>query len=322
MTEAARQLDEPASTAGHDRHTDVDAVSEAVQCSFAHCRDVAKSRAKNFFYGMKLTPEPKRSAMYTVYAFMRACDDLADEAEGDPDAHLARIARFRGQMDALIAGRLPSDLDDDLRPIAPAFAHVMATYPIRPADLHAMLDGQCDDLTRTRCATFDELYDYCYKVASTVGLVCVSVWGYEGGDDTLKLAEQRGVALQLTNIVRDVVEDAERGRCYLPTDELAECEYTPDEFLQCVTAGSADERFDRFIARQIERAYSYYDQSQDLESRLDPSCRPTCWAIMAIYRRLLDRIARDPRQVLHGRVRLSGLHKSWIGLRALARRRN
>jgi phytoene synthase len=149
-----------------------------------------------------------------------------------------------------------------------------------------------------------------------VGLVCVSVWGYDGGDATLKLAEQRGVALQLTNILRDVVEDAKRGRVYLPDDELAAHGFDHESFIDAMRRGDGDERFDRLMRFQIDRARSFYDASSPLEGFLPADCRPTCWAIMAVYRRLLEKIAADPRRVLHERVRLRKAQKVAVVLRA------
>ena len=165
-------------------------VPEAVAASFAYCEHVTETRARNFYYGLKLTPEPKRSAIYTIYAFMRACDDLVDEAldeaasmrdalpashataqPGDVSEALARIESFRATMEQVLAAAPGDPLPDG--PIWPAFAHVMRTYPVDPKHLHAMLDGQRCDLEQHRYETFEELYDYCYKVASVVGLVCI-----------------------------------------------------------------------------------------------------------------------------------------------------
>jgi len=300
--------------------------------SFGHCHRVARERARNFYYGLKLTPEPKRSAVYAIYAFMRYCDDLADGDEQDLPADLlagidvtnvgddeasqrrVRIEAFRAAMQRVIDA--PHDAPLPQGPVWPAFAHVMRTYPIDPAHLHGMLDGQLQDLERFDYANFDELYAYCFRVASTVGLVCVAVWGHDGDASVAKLAEQRGIAFQLTNILRDLAEDAERGRCYLPAEDFERFGYDAQRLGQ----GVADEAFDRFMAFQIDRARSYYEQSKALESHLDARCRSTCWAMCRIYSGLLERIAADPRRVLRQRVRLSGMQKAGLAAAATWRR--
>lgn len=299
------------------------ALDAQVMRSFAYCHRVTRARARNFYYGLKLTPEPRRSAGYAIYAFMRACDDLVDQPVECPDSApaadvgLARIEQFRRQMLDVLDGRtLPGD------PMWPAFRYVARTYALAPDHLHAMLDGQRCDLIQTRYQTFSELYDYCYKVASVVGLVCVRIWGAPTDPAVLKMAEQRGIALQLTNILRDLVEDAQRDRVYLPADELARHGYaSPEEFRAAMLARQADERFDRLMRFQLDRARSYYELSAGLDAHLDAACRPTSWALMRIYRGLFDKIAASPRSVLTRRVRLSALQKVAIGLRATWRKR-
>jgi len=308
-------------------------MDKPVQRSLRHCRAVARKQARNFYHGMRLTPEPKRSAIYTVYAFMRACDDLVDgdtldeqsRATDNTAAASERLKSFRAQMDQALAATGLEDLPDG--PVWPAFRYVMGAYPVDPAHLRAMLDGQRMDLSQTRYATFDELYGYCYNVASTVGLVCVSVWGTvtpemnaessEGAEGVVhatatKLAEYRGIALQLTNILRDVREDAQRGRVYLPGQDLEKFGVTHEELADPHALDALGQRFDRLMRFQIERARSYYAMSATLERHIEPRCRPTCWAIMQIYRQLLERIAQRPRRVLADRVRLSKPQKLLI----------
>ncbi len=296
------------------------------RASFAWCHDLTRRRARNFYYGLKLTPEPKRSAVFAVYAFMRACDDMADAVPGgadawrasvgrDRDAALARIERFRAEMDRVLAAR-----DDEPLPPAPfwpAFVHVVRRYGLPAEHLHAMLDGQRCDLLHTRYRTFDELYDYCYKVASVVGLVCVRIWGDDGDPSVRQLAEYRGVAMQLTNILRDVAEDARRDRIYLPQEDLERFGVSERRWLD----RRPDENYDRLMTYQIERARGYYDMSASLERHVSPDCRATSETMMRIYRGLLTRIADDPRRVLTRRVRLSSFRKLGIALSACLRNR-
>ncbi len=309
------------------------------------CADLTRAQAKNFYYGMMLTPQPKRGAMYAIYAWMRAVDDIADEP-GALDDKTRDLEAFRRQTHAVLredsADYAPL-FDGPYGAMWPAVGQTFRRYSIPQRYLDAMIDGQLLDQTKTRYATFDELYDYCFKVASVVGLICLEVWGYTGGEATRKLAEQRGIALQLTNIIRDLVEDARRDRIYFPQDEL-------------VKAGLDDQRFKAMLESPlapgsaggtpvkpriagganippvepgadglplgplIARARGYYDSSATLESFITPDCRPTCWAMMKIYEGLLRKIERKPLRVLTERVRLSKLEKMFIALRATWRR--
>lgn len=323
-----------------------------VSDSLRYCHRVTARRAKNFYYGLRLTPEPRRSALYAVYAFMRACDDLVDQeiesdtiaskqtlpsSNGSPKTRaaaiqngLARVEQFRAWMLGVLSSQAgdnawpdmkPPAIEPDLRPpigaFWPGFRYAVRAYDIPTSYLHAMLDGQRCDLVQTRYHTFNELYDYCYKVASVVGLTCIRVWGAGSTGQAQKMAEYRGIAFQLTNILRDVVEDAQRGRCYLPEDELDRFGVT----LQSITDKEASPAFDRFMRFQIERARGYYDMSNGLEVMLDKQCRSTAWALRSIYEGLLNRIAADPGAVLKKRVRLSTGAKVWIGLAATWRQR-
>jgi phytoene synthase len=293
----------------HDATATPAVLSASVRHSFAYCRKVTRQRAGNFYYGLRLTPEPKRSAVYAIYAFMRACDDLADDGDGPDRAR--HIEQFRETMAGVLDGQKQSD-----HSLWPAFRYVMRTYPIRLDYLHAMLDGQLADLTQHAYRSFDQLYDYCYHVASVVGLTCLAIWGHDGSPGALRKAELRGVALQLTNILRDLAEDAQRGRIYLPQDELDRFGYREAD----LRAGRANSAFDALMTFQIERARDFYDQSACLEQHIDPLCRPTCWALTRIYGRLLERIAANPRRVLRGRVRLSGWTKAGIAAQATWKR--
>lgn len=300
-----------------------DAAGVAPADSFAYCREITRQQAKNFYFGLKLTPEPRRSAGYAVYAFMRACDDLVDQpveshgfASGAANngALLARVEAFRARMIAVLSGHDDGSQGEAGGRFWPAFRDTVRTYGIDISLCHAMLDGQRADLVKTHYADFAELYDYCYKVASIVGLVCIRIWGAPLDAETDRLAEHRGVALQLTNILRDVVEDAQRGRVYLPADELARFGVTEDDLRHGRPSGP----FDRLMAFQIARARGYYELSRGLENRLDRDCRSTCRALTAIYRELLEKIAANPRAVLGGRVRLTHVQKAWIALRSCA----
>ncbi|MEO1237589.1 MAG: phytoene/squalene synthase family protein [Planctomycetota bacterium] len=290
--------------------------SPEVEASYAYCRRVARRAAGNFYRGMRLTPEPKRSALFAVYAWMRAADDTVDNPpESGPETvpgAACRLDAFAEATDRAIdpAAALP---DGELWP---AVRDTVTRYAIPREYLGEMLAGQRGDLGGVAMKDFGELYTYCYRVASVVGLTCVKVWGDDGDPSVAKLAEYRGVALQLTNVLRDVAEDARRGRVYLPADELTRFGLPPEAL-----RGDADEQaFVRLMRFQLERARSYYEMSATLERHLMPDCRATSWAIMRTYRVLLERIAERPARVLGGRVSLPLTRKLAVVAGAVAKR--
>ncbi|MDH3585022.1 MAG: squalene/phytoene synthase family protein, partial [Phycisphaerae bacterium] len=170
-----------------------ESTGQRLQVSQDHCRQVARTRAGSFYPGMRLVPGAKRSAMEALYAWMRTADDLAD-APGDAADKRRRLLEFQQETRRAIAAGAAPDVPEG--PIWPAVRHMMGSYGIDPAYLEQMIEGQLADLDPARYATFDQLYDYCYKVASVVGLCCIEIWGYEGGEPTRKLSEWRGIAFQ------------------------------------------------------------------------------------------------------------------------------
>lgn len=294
-----------AGVAGGDRR-----LAEA----YAACELVVREQAKNFYYGLRLTPEPKRSAMYAIYAWMREADDIADEDGPSLEERRSRLERFREETDAALDGRVASD-----RPVWIALADVAPRYRLVAKDFHDMLEGQLADLGdrdgSVRCATWDELRTVCYRVASTVGLVCIRVWGYSD-PRAIDFAIDRGIAFQLTNILRDIREDFGHRRTYLPQEELERFGVTVESLL----AWRDDQRCRAFMDHQIRRASELYRSSESLEQLISPECEPTLWALTQIYHRLLDRIARDPQRAIVGeRVRVPTWEKLWIGFRAKRR---
>ncbi|MEM6553765.1 MAG: phytoene/squalene synthase family protein [Planctomycetota bacterium] len=302
-------------SSGREALAEMDGVTSA---SVAYCRALTKASGTSFYWGMRIVPEPKRSAMMTVYAFMRACDDLADDDGGQTlAARFGALADFRQQMEGVLSGQR-LDGAGAFAEGWPALRWAVLRYAIEVGLLEAMLDGQRDDLQGQTYRDFDALRKYCYRVASTVGLVCLSIWGYRDGATTRKLAEDRGVAFQLTNILRDVAEDAERGRCYLPMDELERFGVEPmDLRAGAVLDAAKRDRVLRLLQFQVGRARSCFEMSAGLEARLESDSRATCLAMSGRYRRLLDRIAKDPMAVLKGRVRVGKWGKVSVGVKAL-----
>jgi phytoene synthase len=175
--------------------------------SFAYCRRTARSAARNFYYGFRLLPAEKRDALCALYTFMRGVDDISDEP-GDIAAKTRALAQCRAQMDRALAGEFDSD------PVWPAFREVMSRYQIPTRYLHDLISGAEMDLTVSRYETFDRLREYCYRVAGTVGLCCLHVFGFSD-PEAPELAETLGIAFQLTNILRDLRKDYQIGRIYL-----------------------------------------------------------------------------------------------------------
>ena len=271
------------------------------------CERVTRTRARNFWYGLRLTPEPQRSAMYAIYAWMREADDLADAAGIPDDERVRRIARFRQDTDAALAGR-PSGGRATWR----ALAWVAANHDLSPRDFHDMLDGQLGDVGVVRCETWDDLRGFCYRVASTVGLVCIRVWGYRD-PAAPALAVDRGIAFQLTNILRDYREDFDLGRVYLPAEDFRRMDLTPE----ALRAWSAPAQCAEFMRAQCDRADQFFRRSAPLDGMVTPSCLPTLWAMTEIYRGILARVQARPHSVVGTRrVRLPAWRKAWIAFRA------
>jgi phytoene synthase len=280
----------------------------AAAAALAHCRDVTRRCARNFYYGLKLSPEPQRSALYVIYTWMRRADDLVDASDDlPPDDIRSRLREFRAATDAALAGNLNSD-----DPLWIGLAATARQFQL-PADcFHAMLDGQDDDLNRKIYATFDELREYCFRVASTVGLLCIEIWGYTD-PRARDMAINRGIAFQLTNILRDFGEDFDASRIYIPTEDFERHGLSAAE----VRRWTQPDACQRFMMEQIDRCDGYYRKSAGLEDLITPSCRPTLWAMSSIYRGLLVKMRRNPaRVVAPSRLRLSSLHKGLIAFKA------
>jgi phytoene synthase len=273
--------------------------------SFAHCRRVAKTRARNFYYSFVLLSREQKDAMCAVYAFMRYADDIGDE--GDPPIEVRRkaLAEWRAALTQALAG----DVGDD--PILPAFQATVERYKIPHEYFFDLIDGVESDLEVQHYETFEQTYGYCYRVASVVGMTIIHIYGFED-ERALELAEKCGIGFQLTNILRDIPEDAGMGRVYLPAEDLARFGLTQAEL------GGEDqpERFAEFMAFEWERARSYYEEAAPLLGMVCPASRPALWAMMAIYYGILRRIQSQGYDVYATRPRLSALEKSWIVVRA------
>ena len=273
--------------------------------SYGWCRQVARKRARNFYYSFVLLMREQRDAMCAAYAFMRYCDDLSDE----PGANRAAVEQWRKALDEALAGRC------DAHPVLPAFHDTVTRYQIPPRYFHEMIDGVASDLEPHRFETFEQLYRYCYQVASTAGLATIHILGFES-PEALPLAEKCGIAFQLTNILRDIREDAARGRIYLPAEDLARFRVTQED----IRGGMRTPEFIDLMDFETDRARRYYKASQPLVSLVDRRSRASLTALIAIYSRLLDRIERSNYDVFARRISLPAWEKSWIVVRTLLHR--
>jgi len=280
--------------------------------SFQFCRQITRAAAKNFYYGLRLLPEPKRSAMFALYTYMRLVDDIADRDDGrTPEQRAAELDAWRAQTHAVLAGEVPSGTGGTAE-VWPAFADMAKRYQVPARLFDDAIAGQQRDLVPTRFDDFAQLHDYCYQVAGTVGVASIHIWGFEGAEETEALAVARGVALQLTNILRDLREDGGRGRIYLPREDLRQANVSEEDVL----ASRGGESFRSLMRSQIERAEYFYEKSRALEARVCADSRPTLIAMTEIYHRLLRAVAAEPEQVLHRRISLSAWSKLRIGWRA------
>jgi phytoene synthase len=239
---------------------------------------------------------------------MRCCDDISDGSDSFEDKR-RKLASWRAQLSAGANG------GSDVAPILPAFRDTMRKFSI-PADyFNWIIDGAEMDLSIDHYETFEDLYKYCFNVASAVGLVCLQIFGYKD-ERAKKPAEHCGIAFQLTNILRDIKEDAGLGRIYLPAEDLAKFHYSADELRR----GVVDERFKGLMAYEADRARQYYQQARSLLPLIDTSSRPALWAMMEIYGRLLQKIVQRGFDVFGSAIRLSPAEKAAIALRAFIMR--
>ncbi|GAA4148746.1 presqualene diphosphate synthase HpnD [Actinomadura keratinilytica] len=275
---------------------------------YRYCEQVVRSRARNFSYGIRLLPPPKRRALSAVYALARRIDDFGDDDAMPADKRLAALVATRKQI---------SDLDS--RPTDPVFvamADAARRYPIPLEAFAELVDGCEADVRGAAYETFDDLLAYCRRVAGTIGRLSLGVFGAADLRAAEPLADALGVALQLTNILRDVREDALRGRVYLPGEDLARFGCS----LQRDASGRFTDPPSRLVALmrfEAARASEWYDTGFRLIPMLDPRSGACASAMADIYRRLLARIAADPLAALHGRVSLPPWEKAVVALRSL-----
>lgn len=272
--------------------------------SYAYCERLARREAGNFYHAFRVLPAGQRRAMCALYAFLRVTDDLSDSGEPLP-VRQAALARWRTDFNLAQTG-------DYRHRLFPALHDALQTYKIPREYCEAALDGVCMDLDVQRYATFADLYAYCYRVASAVGLMCIHIWGFQE-ESAKKHAESAGIAFQLTNILRDLGEDAARGRFYLPREDLERFGCTEEMFCR----GTRDECFRALMQFEVARARQFYQAGWQLSRLLSPSGRAVFQVMMQTYQGLLDLIEARDYDVFSSRVSLSRWRKLGLAVQAL-----
>ncbi|MBZ5702850.1 MAG: phytoene/squalene synthase family protein [Acidobacteriia bacterium] len=277
----------------------------SVEESYAECHRVARAAHSNFYYAFYLLPRPKRDALAALYAFMRLVDDVADEGH-DLAAKQRGLARWRAALDAALVGDGPAG-----NAVLPALADTMRRYKIPARYLHDLISGAEMDLTVRTYPTFDRLREYCYRVAGTVGLTCVHVFGFRE-PRAVDLAEKLGLAFQLTNIIRDVHEDFALGRVYLPDEDLARYAVAPGDFARSEATLGVRE----LLRFEAARAWQCYEEGSQLLSLVDADSRGALWLLIRTYSALLTRIEAGDFAVFGERVRLAKTEKLYFAAMA------
>jgi phytoene synthase len=277
----------------------------SVEAALARCHEITRTEAKNFSYGIRLLPRPKRDAMSALYAFARRIDDIAD-SDRPPHDKLEGLAEVDRHIAALAAGVLP-DADD---PVLVGVHHAATAFPVPVAAFAEIVEGCRADSTGTVYRSADETERYCRLVAGSVGRLSLGVFGSTSPTTAPALADELGVALQLTNILRDIVEDRSMGRVYLPIDDIERFGCRPD-------LDGPEGAVEALVSHYAVIAEEFFERGLRLLPLLDRRSR-ACVATMAgIYRHLLVRIAADPGSVLRGRVSLSTREEVTVAARSL-----
>ncbi|TQK50703.1 farnesyl-diphosphate farnesyltransferase [Streptomyces sp. SLBN-118] len=290
-------------------------ASAPVQAAYSYCEAVTGRQARNFAYGIRLLPTDKRQAMSALYAFSRRVDDIGD-GELAPEAKRNRLDSTRDVLERI---RRDAVQEDDTDPVAVALADAARRFPLPLTGLDELIDGVLMDVRGETYETWDDLKVYCRCVAGAIGRLSLGVFGTQpgarGAERAAEYADTLGLALQLTNILRDVREDAANGRTYLPADDLAKFGCSAGFHTATPPPGSD---FAGLVHFEVRRARTLFAEGYRLLPMLDRRSGACVAAMAGIYRRLLDRIERDPEAVLRGRVSLPGHEKAYVAVRGLS----
>jgi phytoene synthase len=281
-------------------------VTTEVQAAYAACRAIARKKAKNFYYAFVALPASKRDAICAVYAFMRQADDLSDDETRSIAERRVALDGWLGTWHQALAGSATND------PVFIALLDAQQRFAIPSQLLDQLVQGTATDLEPdgrfAAYATFADLYRYCYLVASVVGLVCIRIFGYLD-PRAEKLAEETGIAFQLTNILRDVREDAQRGRLYLPLEDLERCGVTANSMAAISSGRQLTPEQRRVLEIQAERAGEFYKSAEALLPLISPDSRAAMWVLVTIYHRLLRHIEQRNFDVFSARIGVPAYEK-------------
>lgn len=317
-----------------------DIALPGIDQAYAICKKIARKEAKNFYYAFLVLPRYKQAAMCAMYAFMRHADDLADDESVSLEDRRVRAAAWLEEWHCAAAGGATDN------PVFIAVRDVQQRFAIPKKLLDQLVQGTMMDLIPAHLSlqsdrghassatamgetadaavahplmvyrTFDDLYRYCYYVASVVGLVCIRIFGYEDARAE-KLAEETGIAFQLTNILRDVREDAERRRVYLPLEDLDRYGLTAEELAAMRGDGPMSSEMQSLLEMEAQRARTYYAAAEALLPMISADSRPALWVLVSVYRRLLDTITARRYQVFAGKIKVPTQEKIGILLQGL-----
>jgi phytoene synthase len=282
--------------------------------SYQYSQRLTRAAAKNFYYTFHFLPPERRRSIFAVYAFSRRADDAVDSVE-EENTSPEKARRDLSYLRRFLGDDPPPD------PLVPALRDTIQRFSISSKPFEELLAGMEMDLTKKSYQTFDELYLYCYRAASVVGIVCMEIFGYEKDAAVGELTAKLGIAMQLTNILRDVEEDLQRGRVYLPAEDLLRFDYTKED----LTRGIVDDRFRALMTFQVARAREYFRAAEPIFPLIRAESRYCPVLLMRFYSRILDLIERQGYDVLHRRpklpwhekIRLAGA--TWLQARAARR---
>lgn len=293
-------------------------MNQQLSHAYAVCRGITRRAAKNFYYGFIVLPSEKRNALSAVYAFMRHADDITDEPGVDPQQKRQKLSEWMEAAKAVFAGKATDD------PVLMALGDAQKNFKIPPELFEKLVYGTSLDLAipaasadapAILCNTFEDLKQYCYYVASVVGLVCIRIFGYEDSKAEF-LAEDCGLAFQLTNIIRDIKEDAGMGRIYIPQEDLARTNLSVANFSSAALQDPAQaQQLRPALEYEAERARKYYESAKWLMELIEEDSRAALWVLVEIYSRLLKKITERNYDVLTERVRLT----FWEKMKVLSR---
>ena len=280
-------------------------LNNDLKLAYDFCRDKTRREAKNFYYAFLLLPKHKREAIYVCYAFARECDDIVDEPSENKPEQLQELRKN------LALAYQPSEKLTS--PLFLALQSVVKDFSIPEKYFEELIDGMEMDLHPVQYQSFEELYQYCYKVASVVGLICIHIFRFDS-EECIPYAVNLGIAMQLTNILRDIKEDAERGRIYLPVEELHQFQLSEAFILE--KQDPQNEAFLKFMQFQVERAKDYFVRSQPLLPYLEKDAQICPRILQKLYQEILVKMEKQAYNIFQERIRLSKGRKIYLMLSA------